>query len=228
MRLHNLGGVRLQDRTEVIADELVSVADAVAARQIRDRARARNRRLEVGPCKMRPNAREVWDGCAFFAYRREAEQHRRDQTAYQPLHFKMRREAGHRCFLLKRCDRTSYTSGPCFPRAHCERVCFRGILRHHFGGKMRFTIVAAAAASVAMSAAYAASSYEGDGKVPEQFVVSGKAADRLHDHVSINLATAEKLVAACQASARKINSAVVVVVLDPQGLPVLESRGDGE
>jgi uncharacterized protein GlcG (DUF336 family) len=79
-----------------------------------------------------------------------------------------------------------------------------------------------------MSTAYAATTYEGDGQVPQQFVLSGKAADRLHDHVSINLATAEKLVAACQATARKNNSTVVVVVVDPQGLPVLESRGDGE
>jgi len=85
-----------------------------------------------------------------------------------------------------------------------------------------------AAATFAMSATYAATTYDGDGRVPEQFVLSGKAADRLHDHASINLATAEKLVAACQAIARKSNSAVVVVVLDPQGLPVLESRGDGE
>ena len=92
---------------------------------------------------------------------------------------------------------------------------------------MRVTIFVAAAA-VAVSTAYAATSYDGDGQVPQQFVLSGKAADRLHDHVSINLATAEKLVAACQAIARKANSAVVVVVLDPQGLPVLESRGDGE
>jgi uncharacterized protein GlcG (DUF336 family) len=92
---------------------------------------------------------------------------------------------------------------------------------------MRLTTFAAAAV-FALSAAQAATTYEGNGQVPAQFVVSGAAADRLHDHVSINLATAEKLVAACQAIARKINSAVVVVVLDPQGLPVLESRGDGE
>jgi len=92
---------------------------------------------------------------------------------------------------------------------------------------MRFTMIAAAAL-LAMSTADAATTYEGGGQVPEQFVLSGKAADRLHDHASINLATAEKLVAACQAIARKINSAVVIVVLDPQGLPVLESRGDGE
>jgi glc operon protein GlcG len=92
---------------------------------------------------------------------------------------------------------------------------------------MRSFIVMSAAV-FAISAAAAAASYDGDGRVPEQFVLSGKAADRLHDHVSINLATAEKLVAACQAIARKNNSPVVVVVVDPQGLPVLESRGDGE
>jgi uncharacterized protein GlcG (DUF336 family) len=85
-----------------------------------------------------------------------------------------------------------------------------------------------AGAAVAMSSAYAATTYDGNGQVPAQFVLSGKAADRLHDHNSINLATAEKLVAACQAIARKNNSEVVIVVLDPQGLPVLESRGDGE
>ncbi len=92
---------------------------------------------------------------------------------------------------------------------------------------MKFAAIAAATA-LTMSAAHAATTYDGDGQVPQQFVLSGKAADRLHDHVSINLATAEKLVAACQAIARKNNSPVVVVVLDPQGLPVLESRGDGE
>ena len=92
---------------------------------------------------------------------------------------------------------------------------------------MRFTTFVVAAIS-AMSTAYAATTYEGNGQVPEQFVLSGKAAERLHDHVSINLQTAEKLIAACQAIARKNNSAVVIVVLDPQGLPVLESRMDGE
>lgn len=65
----------------------------------------------------------------------------------------------------------------------------------------------------AMPAAYAATTYEGNGQVPQQFVLSGKAADRLHDHVSINLDTAEKLVAACQAIAGRNNSAVAV--LDP-------------
>jgi glc operon protein GlcG len=91
---------------------------------------------------------------------------------------------------------------------------------------MRLTIFAAAA-TFAISAAYAATTYDGNGQVPQQFVLSGKAADRLHDHVSINLETAEKLVAACQAIARKSNSSAAIVVLDAQGLPVLESRMDG-
>jgi uncharacterized protein GlcG (DUF336 family) len=85
-----------------------------------------------------------------------------------------------------------------------------------------------AAAVLAMSGAYAATTYDGNGQVPQQFVLTGKAADRLHDHISINLATAEKMAAACEAIAKKNNSQVVVVILDPQGLPVLLRRMDGE
>lgn len=87
------------------------------------------------------------------------------------------------------------------------------------------TIVAVS--TFALSAAHAATTYEGDGQLPQQFVLSGKAADRLHDHGSINLATAEKLVAACEDFARKNNSGAAIVVLDPQGLTVLEARMDG-
>ena len=90
---------------------------------------------------------------------------------------------------------------------------------------MRITTIAVAA-MFAVSAVSAAP-YEGNGQVPPQFVLSGKAADRLHEHNAINLETAEKLVAACQAIARKSNAAVVAVVVDPQGLIVLESRMDG-
>ena len=94
---------------------------------------------------------------------------------------------------------------------------------------MRFFKTAAAAAlTLAAGTALAASTYDGNGQVPQQFVLSGKPAERLHDHISINLATAEKLAAACEAIARKNNSQVVVVVLDPQGLPVLLRRMDGE
>jgi uncharacterized protein GlcG (DUF336 family) len=85
-----------------------------------------------------------------------------------------------------------------------------------------------ATAALAFTNARAASTYDGDGQVPQQFVLSGKAAERQHDHVSINADTAEKLAKACEAIARKNNSAVVVVILDPSGLVVHEHRMDGE
>ena len=85
-----------------------------------------------------------------------------------------------------------------------------------------------AAAMLAFTAANAQTTYDGNGQVPEQFRLSGKAAQRQHDFLSINLATAEKMAAACEDIAKKNNSQVVVVILDPQGLPVLLRRMDGE
>jgi glc operon protein GlcG len=94
-------------------------------------------------------------------------------------------------------------------------------------GKWRAALLGAAAAG-AVTAADAASTYEGDGQVPPQLVISGKAAERVHDHISINADTAEKLAKACQDIASRNNSAVVVVVVDPYGLVVHEHRMDGE
>ena len=89
-------------------------------------------------------------------------------------------------------------------------------------------VLLSAGAALAFTAANAASTYEGNGQVPAQFRLSGKAAERQHDFISINADTAEKLAKACEAIARKNNSAVVVVVMDPQGLVVHEHRMDGE
>jgi glc operon protein GlcG len=89
-------------------------------------------------------------------------------------------------------------------------------------------ILMCAATALALSAAHAATTYDGNGQVPEQFRLSGKAAARLHDYLSINADTAEKLAKACEAIARKNNSQVVVVVVDPQGLMVHMHRMDGE
>jgi uncharacterized protein GlcG (DUF336 family) len=94
-------------------------------------------------------------------------------------------------------------------------------------GKWQAALLGAAAAC-AVTAADAASTYEGDGQVPPQFVISGRAAERVHDHISINADTAEKLAKACQDIATRNNSAVVVVVVDPYGLVVHEHRMDGE
>src|SRR6185503_5420565 len=89
-------------------------------------------------------------------------------------------------------------------------------------------ILLCTAAALAFGSANAQTTYEGNGQVPEQFRLSGKGAARQHDYLSINLATAEKLAAACEDIAKKNNSQVVVVILDPQGLPVLLRRMDGE
>lgn len=90
------------------------------------------------------------------------------------------------------------------------------------------TFFMCAATAMALSAAHAATTYEGNGQVPEQFRLSGKAAAKMHDYLSINADTAEKLAKACEAIARKNNSQVVVVVVDPQGLMVHMHRMDGE
>jgi uncharacterized protein GlcG (DUF336 family) len=85
-----------------------------------------------------------------------------------------------------------------------------------------------ATAASGFTAAQAQTTYDGNGQVPPQFVISGKAAERLHDHISINADTAERLSKACEDIARRNNSAVVVVVVDPYGLVVHEHRMDGE
>jgi glc operon protein GlcG len=90
------------------------------------------------------------------------------------------------------------------------------------------SLLLCAGAALAFSAVNAATTYDGNGQVPPQFVLTGKAADRMHDHISINADTAEKLSKACEAIAKKNNSQVVVVILDPQGLVVHEHRMDGE
>ena len=93
--------------------------------------------------------------------------------------------------------------------------------------KLQVALLSAAAAW-GFGSARAQSTYEGNGQVPPQFVISGKAAERQHDHISINADTAEKLSKACETIAKKNNSAVVVVVVDPYGLVVHEHRMDGE
>src|SRR5215467_5756296 len=94
--------------------------------------------------------------------------------------------------------------------------------------RMQKTLMCAAAFTLAAGAVLAATTYDGNGVPPQQFVLSGKAADRMHDHTSINADTAEKLSKACEAIAKKNNSQVVVVILDPQGLMVHMHRMDGE
>jgi len=71
-----------------------------------------------------------------------------------------------------------------------------------YGSAFGRGLLLGAGAALAFTAANAATTYDGNGQVPQQFVLSGKAADRLHDHISINADTAEKLSKACEAIAR--------------------------
>lgn len=49
--------------------------------------------------------------------------------------------------------------------------------------------------------------------VPEQFVVSGKAAEKLQDFTTINLATAERIANSCVKAATAENVGISIMVL---------------
>ena len=83
-----------------------------------------------------------------------------------------------------------------------------------------------------MSLALAAPAYAAAqaGRVPEQFVVIGKAADDLKDYNSINSATAEKLAQTCFDIIRREANApsATVVIINPAGLVVHQHSKDGQ
>ena len=64
--------------------------------------------------------------------------------------------------------------------------------------------------------------------VPQQFVVSGKAADKIQDFTTINLATAERLAELCEKAVSARNGAHSIMVLDNDGNHVYSDRMDGQ
>ena len=64
--------------------------------------------------------------------------------------------------------------------------------------------------------------------VPEQFVVSGKAAEQIQDFTTINLATAERIADACEKAAAAEGVQISVMVLDNDGNHVYMDRMDGQ
>jgi len=64
--------------------------------------------------------------------------------------------------------------------------------------------------------------------VPPEVLIGPQDGSRIHDHISISGDTAERLAHICQDIAKRHNSAIVVVVLDPYGLVVHQHRTDGE
>src|ERR1700721_274107 len=64
--------------------------------------------------------------------------------------------------------------------------------------------------------------------VPEQFVVTGKAAEQIQDFTTVNLATAEKLANACEKAATAQGVEISIMVLDKEGNHVSMDRMDGQ
>jgi uncharacterized protein GlcG (DUF336 family) len=87
---------------------------------------------------------------------------------------------------------------------------------------MKRTVILGAVAATALAGAALAQN------VPEQFVVSGKAAERLQDFTTINLATAEKIADVCEREAAKQGVQISIMVLDNDGNQVYMDRMDGQ
>ena len=64
--------------------------------------------------------------------------------------------------------------------------------------------------------------------VPEQFVVSGKAAEKIQDFTTINLATAERLADVCEKAAIAQSVQISIMILDNDGNQVYMDRMDGQ
>ena len=87
---------------------------------------------------------------------------------------------------------------------------------------MRLTAAAIAAGALACASAALAQT------VPPQFVVTGKAAEQIHDFTTINLDTAERIAETCERLAAAEGVAVSVMVLDNDGNHVYMDRMDGQ
>src|SRR6202049_5010124 len=87
--------------------------------------------------------------------------------------------------------------------------------------KMRIVRVGLAAALAADVGALAQN-------VPEQFVVSGKAAEKIQDFTTINLATAERIADVCEKAATAQGVQISIMVLDNDGNHVYMDRMDGQ
>jgi uncharacterized protein GlcG (DUF336 family) len=64
--------------------------------------------------------------------------------------------------------------------------------------------------------------------VPEQFVVSGKNAEKIQDFATINLATAERIATTCEKLAAEQGVQISIMVLDHAGNHVYMDRMDGQ
>src|SRR5580692_8400206 len=64
--------------------------------------------------------------------------------------------------------------------------------------------------------------------VPEQYLVTGKAAEKIQDFSTINLATAERIAESCEQAATTQGVQISIIVLDKDGNHVYFDRMDGQ
>ncbi len=64
--------------------------------------------------------------------------------------------------------------------------------------------------------------------VPEQYVVTGKAAEKIQDYSTINAATAERIAESCEKAATAQGVQISIIVLDKDGNHVYFDRMDGQ
>src|SRR5712691_108448 len=86
-----------------------------------------------------------------------------------------------------------------------------------------FTLALAAMGAIALGRGVALAQ-----TVPEQFVVSGKAAEKIQDFTTINLATAERIADSCEKAASAEGVQISIMVLDNDGNHVYMDRMDGQ
>src|SRR6202011_5270724 len=64
--------------------------------------------------------------------------------------------------------------------------------------------------------------------VPAQFIVTGKAAEKIQDFSTINVATAQRIAESCEKAAIAQGVQISVIVLDKDGNHVYFDRMDGQ
>jgi len=79
-----------------------------------------------------------------------------------------------------------------------------------------------------LAGAMAPASVAQEQNVPEQFVVTGKAAEKIADFSTINLATAQRIAESCEKAATAQGVQISIIVLDKDGNHVYFDRMDGQ
>lgn len=82
--------------------------------------------------------------------------------------------------------------------------------------------------ALAAAGAFALSGMARAQSVPDQFIITGKTAEKIQDFSTINLATAQRIAESCEKAATEQGVQISVIVLDKDGNHVYFDRMDGQ